>query len=514
MKNRGQSQHHIKTGRIYIISAALLALFLGAMDALIISAAMPTITTELGGLHLYAWVYSAYFLARAVALPVFGKLCDLFDTKKLFLFSIGLFILSSVAAGASPSMALLIFARVFQGIGAGGIFALVYIVLSDISSPGQRAKTLSFASSIWGISSVIGPTLGGFIVSYFSWRWIFYINLPLGILSFAGISLYLNEFREKRKTIHLDILGITFLSGFIIAFLTIFITGGREFEWRSWQIISLSLATLVFGTGFYQAEKRAQDPILDLRFFRHKQFAHANLASFFSSFSIFALFAYAPLFLQGALEQTPMQVGLAMLSLSLGWSLGSLLVGRTMGAGRINAKTAAFGGGLLMVAASALTLGFTLETTMVYSFIVFQVMGFGMGFITLSTLILVQESLSKNDLGVATSFHQFSRTFGGTIGVGVCGGFAFSGLLNRLDQASHVLNPQILVRLNESMENLFKPEFAAMLTQSAKQILHEAVLKGVSTAFFIVLISSILALVFCVMLPGGFNQEKKKHDRS
>jgi EmrB/QacA subfamily drug resistance transporter len=502
-----QMNQNIKTGRIYIIGAALLALFLGAMDALIISAAMPTITTELGGLHLYAWVYSAYFLARAVALPVFGKLCDLFDTKKLFLFSIGLFILSSAAAGASPSMALLIAARVFQGIGAGGIFALVYIVLSDISLPGQRAKTLSFASSIWGISSVIGPTLGGFIVTYFSWRWIFYINLPLGILSFVGISLYLNEFREKKKTVHLDIFGITFLSGFIIAFLTIFITGGREFQWNSWQIISLSFATLVFGAGFYLVEKRAIDPILDLSFFKHKQFAYANLGSFFSSFSIFALFAYAPLFLQGALEQTPMQVGWAMLSLSLGWSLGSLLVGRSIG--RINAKTAAIAGGLFMVAASALTLGFSLTTTMVYTFIVFQMMGFGMGFITLSTLILAQESLSNKDLGVATSFHQFSRTFGGTIGVGICGGFATSGLLNRLEEASNVLNPQLLEQLRESMENLFKPEFAAMLTHSARQILQEAVLKGVSSIFLIVFISSILGFIFCIMLPGNVGQENK-----
>ena len=505
MNNKIEMNQSIKTGRIAIIGASLLALFLGAMDALVISAAMPTIITELGGLHLYAWVYSAYFLARAVALPVFGKLCDLFNTKRLFLFSIGLFILSSVAAGASPSMAFLIAARVFQGIGAGGIFALVYIILSDISLPGQRAKTLSFASSIWGISSIIGPTLGGFIVTYFSWRWIFYINMPLGVLSFVGISIYLKEFREKKKTVFLDISGVIFLSGFVLALLTLFITGGREFEWNSLPIMSLSFATLIFGAGFYLAEKRAKDPILDLRFFRHKQFAYGNLASFFSSFSIFSLFAYAPLFLQGALGQTPMQVGWAMLSLSLGWSMGSLVLGRIMGRG--GAKTAALAGGLLMVTGSAMTFGFTLTTTMVHSFIVFLVMGLGMGFITLSTLILVQESLPKKDLGVATSFHQFSRTFGGTIGVGICGGFATSGLLNRLEEASHVLNPQLLAQLRESMENLFKPEFTAMMTQSARQILQEAVLKGVSSIFLIVFISSILGVVCCLLLPGDVKQE-------
>jgi MFS family permease len=174
----------------WIIGAALLALFLGALDSLVMSAAMPTIITDLGGLHLYAWVYSAYFLARAVSLPVFGKLSDLFATGKLFLFSIGLFVIGSVAAGASPSMGFLVAARVFQGIGAGGIFALVYVVLSDVAPPGARAKTLSLASSVWGISSLIGPTLGGFIVTFFSWRWIFLMNLPLGILSLAGIFFF------------------------------------------------------------------------------------------------------------------------------------------------------------------------------------------------------------------------------------------------------------------------------------------------------------------------------------
>lgn len=483
-----------------IVGAALLALFLGAMDALVMSAAMPTIITELGGIHLYAWVYSAYFLARAVSLPVFGKLCDLFDTKKLFLFSIGLFILSSMAAGAAPAMSFLIAARVFQGVGAGGVFALVYVVLSEVSAPAQRVKTLSLASSIWGISSVIGPTLGGFIVTYFSWRWIFYINVPLGILSFAGISLYLKEFREKRKTVYLDVAGVITLSGFILAVLTLFMTGGRQIPWVSWPMAGLVFATLLFAAGFYLAEKRAEDPILDLRFFRYKGFAYGNLAAFFSSFSIFSLFAYAPLFLQGALGQTPMQVGWAMLSLSLGWSLGSLVLGRIMH--RTGAKKAAMAGGMLMVTGSFLTLGFTLTTSMVDSFMAFQVVGLGMGVVTLSTLILVQESLSKKDLGVATSFHQFARTLGGTIGVGICGGLATSGLLNRLETTAQGVDSQLLARLREGVESIFKPEFAALLPQGSRQILQEAVLNSLSSIFLIVCLSSLLSFLCCLLLPS------------
>jgi len=159
--------------RFAVVSAALLALFLGALDALIVTAAMPTIAAELGGLTLYSWVYSAYFLARAVSLPLFGKLADRFPNKLLFNLSVAVFIASSVMAGMADSMEFLIFARAVQGIGSGGIFALVYIVLSDVADPSARGRLLSIGSSIWGISSVLGPSMGGFIVTYMSWRWIF-----------------------------------------------------------------------------------------------------------------------------------------------------------------------------------------------------------------------------------------------------------------------------------------------------------------------------------------------------
>jgi len=255
----------ISRERGLIIGAALLALFLGALDALVMSAAMPTIIAELGGFSLYAWVYSAYFLARAVSLPVFGKLSDLYATKRLMLISIALFVAASAAAGASPSMGFLVAARVFQGIGAGGIFALVYVVLSDVAPPGQRGKTLSLASSVWGISSLIGPTLGGFMVTYFSWRWIFYINLPLGILSLAGIGLFFKEFREKPGQVNLDWAGITCFSGMVLGGLTLVMTGGREIPWGSSPGIGLVLVTLILAIGFVLAERRAKDPFMDFR---------------------------------------------------------------------------------------------------------------------------------------------------------------------------------------------------------------------------------------------------------
>lgn len=485
--------------RIWIIVAALSALFLGALDALVMSAAMPTIIAELGGLHLYAWTYTAFFLARAVSLPVFGKLSDLYSTKKLFLFSIGLFLAASIAAGASPSMGFLVAARVFQGIGGGGIFALVYVVLSDISTPADRAKTLALASSIWGLASLVGPTLGGFIVTWFSWRWVFFINIPLGIPALIGIALFFKELRKKPVQLHLDFAGVTLLSGFILGFLILIMVGGREFDWVSFPMIIIAAGTCACGVGFYLAEKYAKDPILDLKFFKYPAFALGNGIVFCASFSIFALFAYAPLFLQGTLAQTPLQVGYAMLSLSLGWSLGSIIAGRNMH--WIGQKKATFIGAIFMVIGTGLTLGFSRTTTITQCFLAFQIVGLGMGFTTLSTLLIVQNSVETKDLGVATSFHQFARTMGGTIGVGLCGGIVTARLISSLKRAGHHLPEPLIARLQESMAILFQKEFQSQIPEGMTGILQDAVLNGVSLVFVIVFIVSIVSITLIPLLP-------------
>ncbi len=489
-------QEATSQNRTLIIMAALIALFLGALDALIVSAAMPSIVTDLGGITLYSWVYSAYFLARAVSLPVFGKLADRYSTRSLFLFSISLFFLASILAGAAPSMVILIVARVFQGIGSGGIFALVYIVLSDISHPEERGKTLSLASSVWGISSIIGPTLGGVIVTYISWRWIFFINVPLALLSLATIGRYLHQQARPPKKVRLDVAGITCLSGFILSFLTIFIIGGRDYGWLSNEVLGLAALSTLFAGLFIIIEKRAADPVLDLRFFARPVFALGNGAAFFASFAIFSLFAYVPLFIEGALAKPPMQVGVTMLAMSLGWSAGSLVLGRFIdGSG---SSPAAILGGLILVVSSTAMLFFSPQTSLIVCFLVFLLAGLGMGFVTLSTLLLVQADLAKVNLGVATSFHQFSRTLGGTIGVGICGGVVTTGLVHNLQQSADMIPPETMELLHQSMENIFREEFRQMLSVQSKDLLALAVSNALSIVFSIILGATILC--FCCTL--------------
>ena len=265
--------------RFYIIAAALMALFLGALDALVMSAAMPTIVADLGSFDLYSWVYSAYLLARAVSLPVFGKLADIFKTRRLFIISIGTFLLGSIFAGLSQTMTQLILSRVLQGIGAGGNFALVYIALADVSSPENRGKTLSLASIIWGLASVLGPTFGGFVVTYFSWRWIFWVNIPLGLFSLLGIALYLVEVRAKKKEAAIDYLGVLTLSTSILGLLTVFMLAGRSYDWLSPEILGLSVVTIGSGIAFYFIENKAREPILSPGFFKDRGFSTGNITT-------------------------------------------------------------------------------------------------------------------------------------------------------------------------------------------------------------------------------------------
>ena len=493
------------TQRFAVIGAALTALFLGALDALIISTAMPTVVADLGGLQLFSWVYSSYFLARAVSLPIFGKLADLYKGRTLFLTSIGAFLLASIAAGCAWNMTVLILARVVQGIGAGGIFALVYVILADVSRPENRGRTLSIASSVWGIASVLGPTMGGFIVTYASWRWVFFLNVPLGIASLWGIGRHFSDTRPKRDKVSLDFQGVATLSTAILAFLFALLLGGRSHPWTSPLILGLLMFSILGLVAFVYTESRAPEPILSIGFFKNRGFATGNAAVFLSSFAIFSLFAFAPLFIQGVQGKTPMQVGIAMVSLSLGWSLGSVALGQVID--RVGYKPCALAGALALVAGCFMTLLFTVESSIWFSFATFFIIGVGMGFVALSTLLVVQSWLEVKDLGVATASNQFARTLGGTVGVGVCGSFiaASFGDLAETVRSSNLLD-RLPAHLREGgagqIEGLLQPEIQALIPPDLHHMLRDAVTRGTHAVFWTVSIAAIFCLLICLMLPG------------
>jgi EmrB/QacA subfamily drug resistance transporter len=491
--------------RLAVIGAALLSLFLGALDALIISAAMPTIVAELGGLQLYSWVYSAYFLARAVSLPILGKLADLYPCRDLFAACIGIFLLASAMAGCAWNMTVLILARVIQGLGAGGIFALVYIILADVALPEKRGRTLSMGSSVWGIASVLGPTLGGIIVTYSSWRWVFFLNLPLGFVSLWGICRYFTDVRPKKKKVSLDFQGVATLSTAVLALLFALLLGGRAHAWGSPLILGLLAAAVLGLAAFIYTEKKAPDPILSIDFFRNRGFATSNAAVFLSSFALFSLFAFAPLYIQGVQGKTPLQVGMTMVSLSLGWSLGALALGQVID--RAGYKSCALLGAMGLVLGCGLTLTFKADSPLWFSFTAFFVVGLGMGFVALSTLLVVQSWLAAKDLGVATASNQFARTLGGTVGVGICGSLMaarLSGLGAKIHEAgvlNHLTGKLTAVPMDQ-IEGLLRPEIQALLPPGIRHILQENVLQGAHEVFLAVCVAALLCLLTCLLIPN------------
>jgi EmrB/QacA subfamily drug resistance transporter len=468
------------------------------------SASMPTIVADLGGMPLYAWAYTSYMLSRAVSLPIFGKLADRFNTKRLFMVAIALFIFFSALAGFSRSMAFLIVTRTFQGIGAGGNFALVYIVLAEIAPSGKRGQYLSWASFVWGLASILGPTLGGLIINYLSWPWIFFINIPVGLIAACGILVFYMESRQKAVTRHIDFLGALTLTVAVVSLLLVFMLGGQDYAWLSPQLLSLVGLSLLFTGFFIWIEKQTHDPVLPLTFFAHPGFRNGNTAVFFSAFAVFALFAYAPLFVQGVLGRSPMHVGLAMLVLSSGWSLGAFLVGRFVH--RIGRKRSALIGAGLLVISSIGCLLLSYDSNLLTALIWFMSAGLGMGFNGIATLLKVQNAVSNADLGVATSSNQFARSLGGTVGVGICGGILATRLsadMGRLYESNALapLTAEQTARLQTNIETVFDPQVIGRLPLSVQEALHQAVSQGLTWSFAIVVGATILCLIACILLP-------------
>jgi len=493
-----------KKSRVLVLIAALLAVFLGALDALIIGAAMPTIISDLGGLELYSWVFSSYMLTRTIALPLFGKLADLYSSKKLFVFAVGTFLMGSLLAGMVDSIPQLVFLRTLQGIGAGVNFALAYIVVSEVSSPAERGRMMGLISFVWGVSSVLGPIAGGFIVTYVTWPWVFYINLPVGGVAIFFILRYFQESRQKKSEASVDYLGGLALTTSILALLFAFLLLGEAHLWYSPVLIALFVLSASAGGLFWYAEKRASEPILPLHFLLTPGFTLPNGAAFCSSFAIFSLLAFLPLFIQGTLGRSAAELGFVMVPLSLGWSAGALVCGLVVN--RLGEKVSAVLGAVLMSISIALTLTFHSHTGLFYFSIVVCPIGVGMGFVSVSTLLKVQNSLQETDLGVATSSQQFARTLGGTIGIGFSGALvshyidkSISNLMNSPLRSE--IPPDMAAQLSQNLQEFLRPEIVESLSSSAITAIRASIGKGVEAVFWTALLVSFLSIIMCKLMP-------------
>src|SRR3954467_13889303 len=408
----------MKTNRPLTVVSLLLSLSMAAMEMTVVSTAMPTVVGDLGGIHYYSWVFTAYLLTSTVTVPIYGKLADLYGRKPVLLAGIAIFLVGSMASGLAQGIGALIAFRALQGLGAGAMQPTTLTIVGDIYNLEERARMQGVFGAVWGVAGLVGALLGGIIVKYLSWRWVFFINVPAGIAAAALLMVSLHENVEHRQH-SLDWAG----SGLLIFCLTALLfgaPGGRA------SAVGLPVAAVCLAI-FFVVEGRAPEPVLPMDLFRQRVMAVATVAGALVGAGMISMVTYVPLYVQGVLGGSPTEAGSAITPMVIGWPIASAISGRVLP--RVGFRPLVrWGLAISAVAAVALALllrpGVSLHMPQAAS----ALFGVGLGFANTALLIAVQTTVESRQRGVATASTMFARTIGGTPAVGVPGAVPSSAL--------------------------------------------------------------------------------------
>jgi len=487
-------------GRRNVTIAMLVAIFLIAMDNTVVSTAMPTIIKDLGGVSLLSWVYAAYLLTTAVTTPVFGKLSDLYGRKIIFIIGVILFVIGSMLSGTSHTMGQLIWYRAFQGIGAGAVLPVTFTIIGDLYPGEERGKMQGLFSSIWGIAGLVGPLAGGFIVDNISWQWIFYINVPVGIVSVILVWTFLHEHFEKKRH-RVDIWGaLTFLIG-TTSLLYALLSGGQKYTWGSTTIISLFIVAVASLTLFLWIETKASEPMLPLSLFKIPSIAVANFAGFFVSAVLIAVSVYLPMWIQGIEGHSATNSGLTLVPMSIAWPIGSVIGGRLMY--KIGIKTVSIVGMVCIVIGSLWLATVQLSSSQAIFVGVMVLVGFGMGFSITSFTVLVQNAVGWNLRGTATASNTLLRSLGQTVGVAVYGTW-FNQTIHAYE-VSHAHRHLSSVNMSQFLTSTNTKGIPEAVLQSV----HEMLATALHHVFVAVAITAVVSLLVTLCLPSAKSVRKE-----
>lgn len=496
-----------------VFTGLMLGMLLAALDQTIVSTALPTIVGELGDQNKLAWVITSYLLASTVSTPLWGKISDLYGRKHLFQAAIVVFMVGSMLIGLSQNMVMLIAFRAVQGLGAGGLMALAQAIIADIVAPRERGRYQGYIGSVFAFSSVVGPVLGGFFVDNLSWRWAFYINVPVGIVALVVTSAVL-RLPVRRVEHRIDYLGAALLVAGVSPLLIAAEWGGREYPWGSSMIIGLAGGGLVGIAAFLWQERRATEPILPLRLFSNATISIACSALFVVGLAMFGAIVFVPQYLQVVTGASPTTSGMFMLPLMMG------LMGTVITSGRIIAKTGRYKRfpviGLTTVAVGMYLLSFLdVGTSRAYQSFAMFVLGAGIGMVMQVLVLVVQNSVEMRDLGVATSTATFARSMGGAMGVAVFG----SIMNNRL----HYHIPRLLAggegatssgegRGVEAMSSLLRsPKEIRALPEPIRGAVLEGFARSLHVVFLAAIPVALLGLVIVLFLKEVELHSAKGH---
>ena len=393
-----------------------------AIEATIVSTAMPQIVTQLGGLRLYSWVFSSFLLAQTAMTVVFGKLADLYGRKPTVLAGIAIFLVGSLLAGYATSMPAMIAFRVIQGIGAGAIQPITITIIGDLYPVHERGKVQGWLASVWAISAVLGPMVGGLIIHDFSWAWIFWMNVPIGLLAAAGFIVFLHE-HERHVRPSIDFGGAALFTVAIGALMMALTDAGSADNTRP--LLEFAVF-LVCGALFVWQERRAAEPMISFALWTHRPIAAANAATLFCGMAMMGLTTFLPMYVQGVLQRSPVVAGLALTMMMVGWPTGSTLAARTFH--RVGLRRVLVGGSFFLPLGAMAFVLLDKNSSPVMAGIGSIVMGLGMGTSSVCSLVLIQELVRSAERGSATASNLFSRNLGSTLGATLFGAVLNYGL--------------------------------------------------------------------------------------
>jgi len=476
--------------RIIVVTIGIMfSLFLASMESTVVATAMPTIVGQLGGLEHYSWVFAAFMLTSTTTVPLYGKLSDLYGRRNLYVIAMALFLTGSVLCGMANSMTGLIFARALQGIGAGGIMPLAFILIGEMFNLEQRAKMQGFFSGVWGVSSIAGPLLGGFLVDKLSWHWVFYINVVPGLVAAALVALGWQEQTQSHGRPVVDYAGAALLTSGVVALLLGMVEFGTS---TSWILIAASIVLFI---ALFWVESRAADPILPIPLFRDRLFATSVAHGILSGWALFGSLSFIPLFVQSVLGTTATEAGITIAPMLLGWVMASIIGTRLLLV--IGYRKLVIGGTTLLVVGAFLMARVDVNTSRTWLMVFVTLMGIGMGLSIPSFLIAVQTVVERRQLGTATSTMQFSRSIGGTLGVSVMGAALSARLASNLSASG--LNPELVTQLLNPL-----PGSEAVIDGS----LRFAVADAISIVFIVAFIAAALAWVSTFFTPSQELKER------
>ncbi|WP_245596593.1 MDR family MFS transporter [Nocardioides alkalitolerans] len=417
----------LRSERGPVLGAVMLSTGLVALDATILATAVPAVVDDLGGFAQFPWLFSIYLLAQAVTVPLYSKLADVFGRKPVMLAGIATFVVGSLLCGLAWSMGSLIAARLLQGIGAGAVQPIGMTIVGDIYSVAERAKVQGYIASVWAVSSLVGPALGGLFSDYLSWRWIFLINLPLGLAAYVMLQRGFSEQVERRRQ-SIDGLGALLLTGGCGLLLLGVLEGGVRWEWASGPSVAiLGTAVLLLGA-FVLAERRATDPVVPGWILRHRTAAAATAAGFVVGVLTLGLSSYVPVYGQQVLGSSAVAAGAALAAMSIGWPIAASNAGRLYL--RFGFRATMVLGAAVTVAGGALLLTVTADSSIYYLAVPCFVMGLGFGLVVSPSVIAAQAAVDWGERGVVTGMTMFGRSVGSAVGVAVFGAVA-NGLIAR-----------------------------------------------------------------------------------